>query len=124
MIPAALFFDGGFSNIAPYSAEIFPVQLAARGVGLAKPPTASANSWSSVSRIDRWATNLITPKATLDAVAPAFLFLGACGLTIGLAFTLLGIETHGKPLVLDERELAQPATDARAMRDRPGLGRA
>jgi putative MFS transporter len=36
LIPAALFFDGGFSNIAPYSAEIFPVKLAARGVGLAQ----------------------------------------------------------------------------------------
>src|SRR5258708_8224376 len=36
LIPAALFFDGGFSNIAPYSAEIFPVRLSARGVGLAQ----------------------------------------------------------------------------------------
>src|SRR5258708_7431377 len=30
LIPAALFFDGGFFNIAPYSAEIFPVRLSAR----------------------------------------------------------------------------------------------
>ena len=33
---SVLFFDGGFSNIAPYSAEIFPVRLSARAVGLAQ----------------------------------------------------------------------------------------
>src|SRR5258708_17128338 len=44
LIPAALFFDGGFSNIAPYSAEIFPVRLSARGVGLAQRPMESARS--------------------------------------------------------------------------------
>ena len=44
LIPAALFFDGGFSNIAPYSAEIFPVRLSARGVGLAQAEMASARS--------------------------------------------------------------------------------
>ena len=31
---------------------------------------------------------------------PAFLFLAGAGLVIGLAFTLLGVETHGKPLTL------------------------
>jgi MFS transporter, putative metabolite:H+ symporter len=125
LIPAALFFDGGFSNIAPYSAEIFPVQLAARGVGLAQ----ASNGVGKIAgplclALIAGATNLITPKATLDAVAPAFLFLAVCGLAIGLAFTFLGIETHGKPLVLDTREPAQPSAGAPAMRERPGLERA
>jgi MFS transporter, putative metabolite:H+ symporter len=31
LVPATLFFDGDFANIAPYSAEIFPVGLSARG---------------------------------------------------------------------------------------------
>jgi MFS transporter, putative metabolite:H+ symporter len=58
------------------------------------------------------ATNL-SPKATIEAVTPAFLFLAACGLAIGLAFSLLGVETHGKPLVLEN--LDQPALQREAL---------
>lgn len=101
LIVAALFFDGGFSNIAPYSAEIFPVRLSARGVGLAQ----AANGVGKIAgplclALIAGTSNLISPKATIDAVTPAFLFLAACGVAIGLAFSLLGIETHGKPLTL------------------------
>ncbi|MCA6124270.1 MFS transporter [Bradyrhizobium sp. WSM 1704] len=107
LIPAALFFDGGFSNIAPYSAEIFPVRLSARGVGLAQ----AANGVGKISgplclALIAGASNLITPQATIDAVTPAFLFLAACGLAIGLAFSLLGVETHGKPLALERGDPA------------------
>jgi putative MFS transporter len=101
LIPAALFFDGGFANIAPYSAEIFPVRLSARGVGLAQ----AANGIGKITgplclALIAGTSNLISPRATIDAVTPAFLFLAACGLAIGLAFSLLGVETHGKPLAL------------------------
>src|SRR6516225_5580301 len=107
LIPAALFFDGGFSNIAPYSAEIFPVRLSARGVGLAQ----AANGVGKIAgplclALIAGTSNLITPKATIDAVTPAFLFLAACGLAIGLAFSFLGVETHGKPLALDKGEVS------------------
>jgi MFS transporter, putative metabolite:H+ symporter len=107
LIPAALFFDGGFSNIAPYSAELFPVRLSARGVGLAQ----AANGVGKIAgplclALIAGTSNLITPKATIDAVTPAFLFLAACGLAIGLAFTFLGVETHGRPLAL---EMPRPA---------------
>ena len=118
LIPAALFFDGGFSNIAPYSAEIFPVQLAARGVGLAQ----AANGVGKITgplclALIAGTSNLITPKATIDAVTPAFLFLAACGLAIGLAFTLLGVETHGKPLALKKGEAPATAPEAFAIRE-------
>jgi MFS transporter, putative metabolite:H+ symporter len=120
LVPAALFFDGGFSNIAPYSAEIFPVQLAARGVGLAQ----AANGIGKIAgplclALIAGAGNLITPKATIEAVTPAFFFLAACGLAIGLAFTLLGVETHGKPLAL-EKQASPSAQDAFAMREQTG----
>ncbi|HET6223550.1 MAG TPA: MFS transporter, partial [Dongiaceae bacterium] len=104
LIPAALFFDGGFSNIAPYSAEIFPVRLSARGVGLAQ----ASNGVGKIAgplclALIAGTSNLVSPKATVEAVMPAFLFLAACGLALGLAFTLLGVETHGKPLTLERR---------------------
>src|SRR5215470_4637756 len=116
LIPAAIFFDGGFSNIAPYSAEIFPVQLAARGVGLAQ----AANGIGKIAgplclALIAGTGNLITPKATIEAVTPAFLFLAACGLAIGLAFSLLGVETHGKPLALEKSEVPQPEPEAFAI---------
>jgi putative MFS transporter len=50
---------------------------------------------------------LITPKATIDAVMPAFLFLAACGVAIGLAFTFLGVETHDEPLALETPQLGE-----------------
>lgn len=118
LIPAALFFDGGFSNIAPYSAEIFPVRLSARGVGLAQ----AANGVGKISgplclALIAGASNLITPKATIDAVTPAFLFLAACGLAIGLAFSLLGVETHGKPLALESGDPAVATREALPVRE-------
>jgi len=102
LIPAAVFFDGGFSNIAPYSAEIFPVRMSARGVGLAQ----AANGLGKIAgplclALIAGTSNLITPKATVDAVTPAFLFLACCGLAIGVSFSLLGVETHGRKLALD-----------------------
>lgn len=110
LVIGALFFDGVFANLAPYSAEIFPVRLAARGVGLAQ----AANGIGKIAgplvlTIIAGSDNLVAPKATAEAVLPAFLFLAGCGLLVGLAFTFLGVETHGKPLVV-----AEPAEDAKA----------
>jgi putative MFS transporter len=119
LIPAALFFDGGFSNIAPYSAEIFPVRLSARGVGLAQAANGVGKGPLCLALI-AGTTNLITPKATIDAVTPAFLFLALCGLAIGLAFSLLGVETHGKPLVLEASEPPPAPREALAMRELAG----
>jgi putative MFS transporter len=45
--------------------------------------------------------NVVAPQATMDAVLPAFMFLAACGLATGLAFTFLAPETHGKPIPQD-----------------------
>jgi hypothetical protein len=44
--------------------------------------------------------------------------LAACGLAVGLSFTLLGVETHGKPLALAKD--ATPAPAALAMREQTG----
>jgi hypothetical protein len=48
------------------------------------------------------------PNCEMDAVLPAFMFLAACGLATGLAFTFLAPETHGKPIPQD----ADPAATA------------
>ena len=53
-------------------------------------------------------SNLLKPAATEAAVFPAFMFLACCGLAIGLVFTFLGRETHGKAAPQDT-EASAPA---------------
>jgi putative MFS transporter len=45
-------------------------------------------------------SNIIAPKATADAVLPAFVFLGGTMLVVALAYLFLGVETHGRTLSL------------------------
>jgi putative MFS transporter len=76
--------------------------LSARGVGLAQAANGVGKIMGPLClALIAGTSNLITPKATIDAVTPAFLFLAACGLAIGVAFSLLGVETHGKPLAIE-----------------------
>jgi putative MFS transporter len=101
LVVGALFFDGGFSNLAPYPAEIFPVQLSGRAVGLAQ----FANGIGKIVgplclALIAGADNFVHPQATASAVMPAFIFLAGAGLLVGLAFTFLGVEPHGRPVSL------------------------
>jgi putative MFS transporter len=101
LIAGALFYDGGFSSLAPYPAEIFPVQLSGRAVGLAQ----FANGVGKIVgplclAVIAGADNLVHPQATASAVTPAFVFLAGAGLLVGLAFTFLGVEPHGRPVAL------------------------
>lgn len=112
----ALFFDGGYSNLSPYTAEIFPVGLAARGVGLGQAANGVGKIAGPLSlALIAGAGNLVAPQATADAVLPAFLFLSGCGLAVALAFTFVPIETHGKPLTIgNEAQPTGAAVSARA----------
>ena len=99
----ALFFDGGAANMGPMPAEVFPARLAARGVGLGQ----AANGIGKIVgplilALIAGSNNFVTPAATIEAAAPAFLFLAGCGLLVWIAFTFLGIETHRKSMALDD----------------------
>ena len=65
---------------------------AANGVGKIVGPLALALLAGS--------DNIIAPKATTDAILPAFVMLGAIMLLVALAFAFLGVETHGRALSL------------------------
>jgi putative MFS transporter len=111
LVAGALFFDGGFSNLGPYPAEIFPVQLSGRAVGLAQ----FANGVGKIVgplclALIAGADNLVHPQATASAVMPAFVFLAGSGLLVGLAFTFLGVEPHGRPVALFGGNRAANAT--------------
>ena len=96
LIVGALFFDGGFSNLAPYPAEIFPVQLSGRAVGLAQ----FANGIGKIVgplclALIAGADNFVHPHATASAVMPAFLFLAGAGLWSALPLPSLASSRTG-----------------------------
>ena len=113
LIVGALFFDGGFSNLGPYPAEIFPVQLSGRAVGLAQ----FANGIGKIVgplclAVIAGADNFVHPQATASAVMPAFIFLAGAGLLVGLAFTFLGVEPHGRPVSCSAAQGAECSVEA------------
>ena len=110
----AIFFDGGHSTTSPYAAEIFPVRLAAGGVGLLQGANGVGKILGPLSlALLAGTNNLMTPKATAEAVLPAFLFLAGCGLCVGVAFTLYRKETRGKALAFrDEAKQKEMGTQA------------
>ena len=103
LVGGALFWDGGWSAILPYAPEVFPVRMAARGAGLGQAAGGVGKILGPlVLAMVAGTHNFITPQATADAVLPGFLFLAACALVAGLAFTFIGVETHGKALSLTD----------------------
>jgi putative MFS transporter len=105
MIVAALFFDGEAANISPWAVEAYGVRLGARAAGLSQ----AANGCGKVLgplclALIAGTDNLVTPRATADAVTPAFLFLAGCMVVVGLTCTLLGPETSGRPMTLDAHD--------------------
>jgi putative MFS transporter len=86
----AVFFDGVWVVISPYVVEIFPTRLAARAIGVGQ----AGNGLGKI--LGPWClaviagtSHVVTPRATTDALLPAFLFLAGCGLFFGLAFMFL-----------------------------------
>jgi len=111
VMASALFFEGGLANIAPYSVEVYGVRLGARAVGLQQAANAIGKIVGPiVLAVIAGTGDLVTPKATADAVLPAFVFFAACSLAVGVIFTLAGIETHGKRLAVPGADTA--AVDA------------
>ncbi|MBV8889303.1 MAG: MFS transporter [Alphaproteobacteria bacterium] len=122
LVATMFFFDGGVSNNAPYSAEIFPVQLMGRATGLAQACNGVGKILGPlILAMIAGSSNLISPKATTDAVLPAFIVMAICSLVCALAYTLVPTERSRAPLMLslaDEEGLAS-ATGARGFASAP-----
>jgi len=105
--------DGGFSNLAPYTVELFGVRMGARSSGLGQAANGVGKILGPLSlALIAGTGNFISPKATSDAVLPAFLFLAFGMLLVGLSFAVLGVETHGRAMLVDEHEAGAAAEDA------------
>src|SRR5439155_5141827 len=96
---SAFFVEGGFSNLAPYTVEQYGVSLGSRSSGLGQAANGVGKIVGPlVLALLAGSDNIIAPKATADAVFPAFVFLALTMLAVALAYVFLGIETHGKPI--------------------------
>ncbi|GAA3611856.1 MFS transporter [Nonomuraea rosea] len=109
LLPASLFWlplllgfvlaDGSFSVCALYSTEIWPSKVRGSGSGYAGLAGSIGKILGPVGlAVIVGSGNIVTPKATTDAVVPAFLFLAACLLVCGLTYLTIGIEARGKSL--------------------------
>jgi putative MFS transporter len=108
---AAFFVDGGFANLAPYTPEVFPTRLRTHGMGMAWAVSGVGRIIGpGVVALIAGTGDLIDPSATLDALAPSFLFLAAFSLLAGLAFVLVDIEPHGRDLETLAAELVEEAS--------------
>ena len=95
----AAFYSGMFSNISPYVVEVFPVSLGGRAFGLAQASNGVGKILGPVClALIAGSNDVVSPKATADAIAPAFLFLAACELAALIAIVAFRREPHGKPM--------------------------
>jgi putative MFS transporter len=95
----AMFYSGLFSNITPYVVEVFPVSLGARAFGLAQAANGVGKILGPLClALIAGSNDIVSPKATTDAILPAFLFLAACELAAAIALVAYRREPHGKPL--------------------------
>jgi putative MFS transporter len=114
LIVGDFFYDGGFAVIGPYLAEVWPIRLRTTGMG-------AAYGFGGIGKIIGplglavivGTGDLITPKATIDAIGPAFGYFTAWLLLCGFGFLFFGFETGGESIALIDRKLDQQA-EARA----------
>jgi putative MFS transporter len=113
LLVGALFYDGGMTNVAPYCVELFPVRIAAQGGALGNTVTGFTKLIGpALLAVIAGSDNLLTPKATSEAVTPAFLVIGAVCALGGIIMLFLRYETHGKATEIGAQRGKQAAAPA------------
>ncbi|MGH7039067.1 MAG: MFS transporter [Stellaceae bacterium] len=93
--------EGGFASLAPYTVESYGVRLGARSSGLGQTANGVGKIIGPLSlALIAGTANFVSPQATEGAIFPAFIFLAFCMLLVGLSFSILGVETHGRAMAL------------------------
>jgi len=106
---STFFIEGGFANFAPYTVERYGVRLGARASGLGQAANGVGKILGPLSlALIAGTGNIVKPETTADAVLPAYLFLAFSMLLVGLSFTFLAVETHGKAMGIGDEEPAVP----------------
>lgn len=102
LVIGQFFYDGGYSNLTTYAAELYPVRAGARAMGVSAGSAGVGKILGPlVMGLIAGADNLVSPAVTQQAVVPVFLFLAGCCLIVGLAYAVLGVETAHQPQSLN-----------------------
>ena len=110
MIAANFFLDGAFAILGPYVSEPWPRHLRASGHGLVYGIGSLGRMLGPmVLGLLAGGGNLVTPRATMAALFPAFLFWGLTVYGVAIVF-LFGYETKGKTLEEIERMVTRGKT--------------
>jgi putative MFS transporter len=106
--------SGGWPVIGPYAVEVWPSNLRATGIG-------SAYGFGGIGKVIGPAglamiigsSNLISPKVTIDAITPAFIYLAVWFALAGAVYLLFGFETKGRSFEAIDEQLANERARAR-----------
>jgi putative MFS transporter len=101
-----IFQDGGWTNLVPHTAEMWPAGLRAQGQGL-------GNAVGGVGKVAGPAmlgllagsSNLVSPTATSSALLPSFLIFAVLMILTGVAFVAIAPETNRRSLETVEADL-------------------
>jgi putative MFS transporter len=112
MIGIYFFADGGFALVGPYGSEVWPAQLRAAGMG-------SAYGMGGIGKLIgpmvvaffAGSTNIVSPKATGDAIGSVYIFLAVCFVLQGILFHFAR-ETKGKTMEQINQELENERAQA------------
>ncbi|HTZ38231.1 MAG TPA: MFS transporter, partial [Stellaceae bacterium] len=90
------FGDASYAIIGPYIAEVWPNRLRASGMGFSYGVGNLGKIIGPLGlAIVVGASDYVSPKATVDAIYPALLFLAFWYAQAAIAFVVLGFETKG-----------------------------
>ena len=95
----SFFGSGNYSIVGPYMAEVWPSKLRASGMGLGY---GFGNLGKFIGpaglAVIAGSDNLVTPKATLDALVPAMNYFALWYLVGAAAIWFIGFETRGRTI--------------------------
>jgi putative MFS transporter len=102
------FGDASYAIIGPYLAEVWPNRLRASGMGFSY---GIGNLGKIIGPLGLalvvGASDYVSPKATIDAIFPALLFLAFWYGQAALVFLFFGIETKGRSIEEIDRTLSE-----------------
>jgi len=110
ILVTAFFGSGNYSIVGPYMAEVWPTRLRTSGMGLGY---GIGNMGKIIGPLGlaliAGSSDYISPKATLDALGPAFLYFGSWWILGAIAFWFIGFETKGRTFEEMDSTLAKSA---------------
>jgi putative MFS transporter len=104
------FGSGNYSIVGPYMGELWPARLRGSGMGLVYG-VGNLGKFIGPAGLALIAgsSNYVAPKATLDALIPAFNYFSSWYILGAVAFWFIGFETRGRSLEEIDTALSRPA---------------